>query len=407
MTLVIDRVGREGDGLAREAERSVAVPFTLPGERVEPDGTPVGPPSPERVAPVCRHFGTCGNCVLQHWAAAPMLEWKRERVAAAFRRAGLVVVPEATVPVPLGSRRRVTFTAFKDGDAVLLGYHRRRSHDVFAVEECPILAPAIVDALPVLARAAALAWRGPSQLLVTDTANGLDVEITRGRKVSDDERRALSRLAVEAGLARLSVDGEVVVAPRAPVVRFGAVDVEPPPGAFLQATRPSEEAMAALVTGHLAGARRTVDLYAGAGTFALRLAGTVHAVDEAPAALDALARAAARADRDAVTTETRDLDARPLLPGELKRFDAAVLDPPRAGAAASVAHLAYPKLALTRIAYVSCNPDTLAPDAKVLVDAGWRLTRVVPVDQFLYSAHVEAVALFERAKPKRERRLFG
>ena len=399
--MLIDRLGAEGDGLAQRDGRTVAVPFALPGERVV-DGT-LAASSPERVEPVCRHFGTCGNCVVQHLAARPMLAWKRDKVAGAFRKAGLDVAPEPTIPVPLHSRRRVTFTAFREGEAVRLGYLRRRSHEPFAVEECPILVPAIVAALPALVRVAQLAWRGAPQLVVTAAADGLDVCIRREAPLLDSERRPLAAAAVEFGLARLAFGPEVLLAPGDASLSFGDVAVTPPPGAFLQATEPSEEAMAALVVAHLGKAKRAADLFAGCGTFALRLKGQVSAFEADAAALAALASAANAAGRP-VATERRDLFERPLTTAECERFDAIVLDPPRAGARAQCEQLA--RATVPKLAYVSCNPSTLARDAAALVEGGHRLVSLTPVDQFLYSAQVEAVALFERARV-RKRALFG
>ena len=400
--LVIERLGFEGDGLAREGEGWHAVPFTLPGERVRPDGI-VLVASPERVAPVCRHFGTCGMCAVQHLAPAPMLEWKRDMVRAAFRAVGLTPDIAEPIPVPLASRRRVTFTAFHDGQAVRLGYQRRRSHETFAVRECPILVPAIPQALPALERLAAIAGP-PHRMLVTACENGLDVCLLDAREPDGPTRKGLNAHALRSGFVRLSVADEVLVAREAPRVTFGTVPVTPPPGGFLQATRPSEEAMAALVTAHLAKAKRTLDLHAGCGTFALRLKGRVRAVDahaSSLAALDAAARAAGRN----VVTETRDLDERPIPRAELERHDALVLDPPRAGAAAQCAELAGAEV--PRVAYVSCNPTTLARDAKALIEGGHRLASVTPIDQFLFSSHVEAVALFERPKARKKRPIFG
>ena len=407
MTLKIERMGREGDGLAQVDGRTVPVPFTLPRETVETDPLRVVEPSADRVEPVCRHFGTCGNCALQHWAAEPMLAWKRDQVVAAFRREGLEPNVARTVAVPLHSRRRVAFAFVAGHGDVALAFHERRSHATFRVEECPILVREIETNLigpQMLARVMVASVEG---VTVTACENGLDVQLLAKRQPNDQERRGLIRLLRDhvRGVVRLCVNDEIILASQAPIVRFGDAAVTPPPGAFLQATGESESAMADLAVGHVSGARRTVDLFAGCGTFALRLGGTVHAVDDAGASLDALAKGAAASGRDAVTTERRDLFERPLSPKELERYDAVVLDPPRAGAEAQVRELA--KTTITRIAYVSCNPATLARDAKVLVDAGWTCASVTPVDQFLYSPHVEAVALFEREKVRRKRPLFG
>lgn len=397
MTLTIDRLGDEGDGLAVEGGRTTAVPLALPGERVEGDA--IIPSSPERVEPVCRHFGTCGNCVVQHLAPAATLAWKHEKVVTALRKAGVEADVAETVPVPLHSRRRVAFAVTPDG----LGYHRRRSDQTFAAAECPILVPAIESNLAPLARLAHATGHAARQLVVTACENGLDVQVVAARPPNDGERRGLARL-MTAPVIRVCVNDEIVVAAETPVVRFGDVPATPPPGGFVQATAASEAAMAALAVEHVGAAKRVADLFAGMGTFALRLGGQVAAYEGDAAALTALEAAANAAGRP-VATHRRDLFESPLTVAELDRFDAVILDPPRAGARAQCEQLAGARVG--RIAYVSCNPATLARDAAALVAGGHRLVSVTPVDQFLYSAEVEAVALFERVKQKRKRPLFG
>lgn len=239
-------------------------------------------------------------------------------------------------------------------------------------------------------------------MTVTTTASGLDVAVDDAGRLSDAARLKVSDFAGRAGFARLSVGGEVIVEPRRPVVMFGEIAVAPPPGAFLQATAEAETAMAALVMQHLSGSKRIADLFAGSGTFALRLAADaeVHAVESDAAALAALDRAFRfTTGLRKVTTEKRDLFRRPLVVKELDRFDGLVFDPPRAGAEDQVKQIA--RSAIPKVAAVSCNPVTLARDLAILVAGGYRVTGVTPIDQFLWSPHVEAVALLE--KPKRRR----
>ena len=404
--ILIERMGREGDGLARITGAVVPVPGALPGERVRLDPLEIVKASSDRVEPPCRHFQRCGNCVVQHWRLERSREWKREIVRGAFRREGIEVEPEETFGSEPGTRRRVTFTATRDGERVRLGYHERRSDDVVAVEECPVALPRIVEALPSLERAAELAMRGGLQVHVVASEAGLDVALRRGAALPDDQRRALVAHAVASGWARVSLDGEVLAESEAPTVPFGNVKAFVPVDGFLQATQPSEDAMAALVLAHLAKSKRIADLFCGAGTFALRLAHgrSVTAFESDAAALETLARSAAKAERS-VGTRVRDLAERPVPAKELDAFDGLVLDPPRAGAGAQAVQIARSRV--ERVAYVSCHPATLARDAKVLTDGGYALERVVPIDQFVWSAHVEAVALFAKPKRKRERRLFG
>jgi len=408
---VIDRLGAQGDGIAAAEGGEVFIPFTLPGETVtaarlkdRADLLAVLEPSPLRVDPACRHFGTCGGCALQHMQGDAYRAWKRERVVQALR--GRKIETEVAPPVACepGTRRRAVFAARRTEAGMLLGFNRHLSAEIVALEECPVLLPGIVAALPVLRALAALACATPKpfHMAVTATASGLDVALRDAGKVDDGRRRALIDFAVREGLARLSADGEVIVEPKKPVVAFGTVAVMPPPGAFLQATEAAEAAMAGLVAGHLSRARKIADLFSGCGSFALRLASKaeIHAVENDAAALAALDRGFRFASGlKRVTMEKRDLFRRPLTAKELDAFDGVVFDPPRAGAEDQSKQLARSQVPL--VAAVSCNPATLARDLRILLDGGYVLKSVVPIDQFLWSPHVEAVALLE--KPRRRR----
>lgn len=408
--LKILSLGSSADGVARIGDARVHVPFALPGEEVVATGSPnalrlkhVVAPSPERVAPACRHFGQCGGCSLQHLAAEPYLVFKRELVAHALAARGLdaeVVAPCRSEPP--GGRRRATFKAARRGKQVLLGFNKRKSHDIVDIAECPVVDPSIAAALPGLRKLAdeILPAKGEMSLLLTRADNGLDLYIDETPKgfVDRDAMRA-SAAGLEAGFIRVGIKGFDALTREAPIVAMGEARLVPPVGGFLQATPTGETTLAELVMAHVSGARRVADLFAGSGTFALRLAAraSVTAVEgHAPAiaALSAAARAAT-GRINPIIAETRDLFRRPLLAHELERFDAVVLDPPRSGAAAQVAELAKSKA--VRIAYVSCNPGPLARDLKTLVDGGYTLQRVTPVDQFIWSAHVEAVAELTRS----------
>src|SRR5680860_242855 len=402
----IARLGAQGDGIAEGPGAPLFVPFTLPGERVRLDLGEDGKhaallevldPSPERIDPVCPHFGTCGGCALQHLEEGAYLAWKRDLVVHALKSRGLDAEVEGARPVSLGNRRRATFSLGRDGRGVVLGYRRARSHDLIDIEMCPILSPGIVARLPKLKAALAplLGGKCEARVGVTETETGLDIVVEGVRP----KESALARLAGEAGalgLARITVGGEsLMLAP--PTVRFGSAQVKLPPGAFLQASPQAEAVMTALVTEGVAGAKRIADLFAGLGTFTFGLAQTsaVDAYETDEAALDALAEAARHTPKlKPVRALARDLFRSPLGGKDLDRYDAVVFDPPRAGAAAQSELLAKSKV--KRLVAVSCNPGTLARDLRLLVDGGYRLTRVVPVDQFLFSSHVEVVAHLAR-----------
>jgi len=407
--LLIRDVGGEGDGLA---EGPAFVPFTLPGERVLASGAgerrelvEVLTPSADRVAAPCPHFGVCGGCALQHWAHGPYLAWKVERLVRTLARERLEAEVLPAFAAGPGARRRVALHARRgDRQAARLGYKVRRAWDLVDIEVCPISELAIQQAIPGLKRLAAPLFEHPKSaptLHVTVTAAGLDVEITgverRSGGLSGDARMVLAERAAEADLARVTMDGEVAYQARAPEVRLGPAIVRLPPGAFLQATARAETAMADFVAGEAEGAARIADLYCGVGTFTFRLAevAPVHAADFSAGAIRALAAAVGTAPGlKGVTAEARDLVRRPVLAEELRKFDLAVFDPPRAGAAEQVAEIA--RSNLTKVVAVSCNPATFVRDARRLVDAGFRLETVLPVDQFLWSSHIELCAAFSR-----------
>ena len=412
LELTIERVGAQGDGVGQGPHGPVFAPLSLPGERVRArvSGERAGDvevlaPSPDRVAPPCPHFGACGGCALQHWAAAPYLAWKAEQIRLALARERIeaeILPPFAARP---GSRRRLALHARqgRDGGAQI-GFKGRRSWALTPIAVCPVADPRLVAAFPALEALAAPLFEQPKSaptLHVTLTETGLDIDITgverRAGGLSGDGRAQLAEAAAAADFARVTLGGEIVYQARAPMVRIGRAAVALPPGGFLQAVSEAEAAMAAFVREALAGAKHAADLYCGVGAFALRLAedAAVTAYDLATPTVAALKAAhGAAPGLKAIIAEPRDLVRRPMLPAELARIDAVVIDPPRAGAAEQ--HRALAKSHVARIAGVSCNPVTFARDARILTDAGFSLTRVLPVDQFLWSPHVELVGVFER-----------
>ncbi|WP_309083647.1 class I SAM-dependent RNA methyltransferase [Chelativorans sp.] len=409
--LAIDELGAQGDGIAHTPAGPVYVPFALPGEvvlaQVEKGRgrlLAVEKPSSLRVEPASRHFGICGGCAVQHLAPDPYAEWKREKVVRALGSRGLDAAVEPLIRCPPGSRRRVTLSARAADGRTLLGFHAAQSHRIINIEECPVAVPQITAALSDLRQLAGLIATGPKtfRMTVTATRTGLDIAAEDLGRLDEGRRRQAIDFVLAKGFARLSIGGEVLVEREKPVVLFGSTPVSLPPGSFLQATEQAEEAMAGLVCRHLAGAKHAADLFAGSGTFALHLAraSRVHAVEGDAAALKALDEAAKRAGGlKPISVEKRDLFNRPLTAKELGRFDGLVFDPPRAGAEAQCRQIA--RSTVRRVAAVSCNPGTLARDLAVLVEGGYGIVSVTPVDQFLWSPHVEVVALLERVKSGR------
>jgi len=397
----ITRLGHQGDGIA---SGPVFVPMTLPGEVVT--GTQNGDrlsevrivkPSADRVSPVCRHYKACGGCQVMHGSDAFVAEWKTDVVRAALAAQGIEAAFRPILTSPPRSRRRAAISVRRTKKGALAGFHARASDTVIQIPDCQLLLPELLDALP-LAEALAIAGasrKGELTVQVTHSHGGLDVLVTDGKPLDGPLRMALAAEVERFRLARLVWGDELVGQRQLPFQKFCQTRVVPPPGAFMQATAEGEAALLSAVTEAVAGATRIVDLFAGCGTFALPLAqdAEVHAVEGEADMLKALDQGWRQTSgTKRVSTETRDLFRRPLLPDELKGFDAAVIDPPRAGAEAQVHEIA--KAGIGRVGFVSCNPVTFARDAKTLLSAGYRLEWVQVVDQFRWSTHVELAAAF-------------
>ncbi|NNG05205.1 MAG: class I SAM-dependent RNA methyltransferase [Inquilinus sp.] len=410
-------LGAQGDGIGDGDGRPLYVPLTLPGERVRVrlgerrgDGlaaelVEVLAPSPDRRPAPCGHFGVCGGCSVQHLGAAAYAAWKRDLVVAALARAGLAGMPVApAIVTPPASRRRATLAARRLQAGVVLGFNERRRHRIVDLTGCPVLLPSLVALLPILREtlAALLAPGEAAEVSVAALDGGADVVLGLPGPPDLAAWERLAALAETAALARLSVrtgDGEPepVAARRPATLILGGVPVAVPPGSFLQASAEGGAALTRLVRDGVGTAARVADLFCGVGTFALPLAGRakVFAVDSARPALAALAAAAAGSGLDGrLRAEFRNLFRDPLAGAELSGFGAVVFDPPRAGAAAQAAALAASPVPV--VVGVSCNPASFARDAAALVAGGYRLERVTPVDQFLWSAHVELVGVFRR-----------
>jgi 23S rRNA (uracil1939-C5)-methyltransferase len=349
---------------------------------------------------LCRHFGTCGGCAYQDMQDDAYRALKTKSITDALARHGLTdIVLAHMIEVAPGTRRRASFKAAKRDGAVLLGFHAAASHDIVDMQECRLLTPelfAIVAGLRAM-MTELLDEGQKAELFVTETGNGADVAIQWSRPAKLTNTTIAARWASRLKLARVTANGELLVELAAPIVEIGTALVTLPRNGFLQPTREGEAVLQALVLEGAKRAKVVADLFAGSGTFALVLAGKarVHAVEADGAVLDALAAAArAATGLKPLTVERRDLFKLPLQPHELARFDAVVLDPPRVGALAQAKELARSKI--RRIVYVSCNPESFARDARILLDAGYKMGTVTPVDQFLWSSHSELVTTFTR-----------
>lgn len=407
----IESVGAKGDGVGVVDGASVFVPLALPGEvwrRNEAGDFDCVTPLADRASPPCRHFGVCGGCVAQHMPADLYAAWKQDAVRHAFQQQGIAIEPEPLLVVATGSRRRCVLTAQREDGEIRLGYHRMRSHDLVALEMCPILTDDITRAFEGFKKLVGLllAGSGSVRLTVLSSDGGLDVDVGGDcRTLTPDLRRELATAVEAAGLARLTVDGDPIVQLNQPALTMADVAVPVPSGVFVQATAQSEAGMAALVADAARSSKRVADLFCGVGTFTYALArrSRVVALDSDRDALAALAAARDGASGlKPIEVRPRDLMREPLSRKELEPFDCVVFDPPRAGAEAQSKMLA--KSQVPTVIAVSCNPATLARDARILIDGGYELQSIHPIDQFLFSAHVECVGVFRRPKAARRQR---
>lgn len=404
----VERLGRRGDGVVNgpDGARALAA-LTLPGEVIEGDAGPDGriaqpkivTPSPDRVAAPCRHYRACGGCTLMHGSDAFVHRWKAEIVRRALSAQGIEADVSLTHTSPPRSRRRAVLAGRRTKKGALVGLHARASDVIVDLADCLVMRPAITAALPVLRQLTAIgaSRSGTLDITVTDGPAGLDVAVSGGRPADGALLADLATLAEAGDLARLDWGGEALTR-RQPGQQMGPARVVPPPGGFLQATAEGQAALTEAVLAAIPpGAGRVLDLFAGCGTFTLPLAerAEVHAVEglAAPlAALDSAWRGTPGLRR--VTTEARDLAQKPLEGADLNKFDAIVIDPPRAGALRQAVAVAASQV--PTVAWISCDPVTFARDAAVMIAADYVMSPVSVIDQFRWTPHVETVAIFRR-----------
>ncbi len=406
-TVTISAIGGRGDGIATTDTGRIFVPYTLAGETVDitTDDSRgklirVLEPSIDRTEPNCPHYTVCGGCVAQHMKPGAYGRWKQGIVETAMAHKGLDAPIDALVDAHGVGRRRVTIhVRFQKGKAIA-GFMAARSHQLLDLDVCPVLAPALQNAA-VIARDLATPFSGAGGKLdirMTVSDSGLDCDIRGcGRDIDLNARLDLTDLAQRHDLARVTVHGDIVLERRQPVIKIGAAAVVLPGGGFLQATSLGEQTLARMVVDAIGGASHIADLFSGVGPFALRLARTasVHAVDGDKVAIAALDAAVRHTQGlKPLTTEVRDLVRNPIHVTDLAPYDALVFDPPRTGAEAQAREIANSNI--QTVVAVSCDPASFTRDAAILVDGGYRLQNISPVDQFRYTAHVELVAVFNR-----------
>ncbi|MFV0281216.1 MAG: class I SAM-dependent RNA methyltransferase [Rhodoblastus sp.] len=413
--LEIERLGARGEGISHSGGDTVYVPYVLAGETITAaiDGArgelvDIVKASPDRIPAICPLYGECGGCAVQTLRHEAYLAWKRDLLVEALRAVRVETDVRSCIDAHGAGRRRAVFHARADARGkASVGFMRARAHEIVVIDKCPLFSPALSRATDA-ARDIAQILIGlgkPLDIAATSTETGLDIDIRGTGELDFAMTQDLIALAAAHDLARLANHGVVLIERRQPLLSIGHTKITPPSGGFLQATHVGERTLGDLVLAGIDAQKHVADLFAGVGTFALRLAerAEVCAVEQDRAALACLAKAANGATGlKRVTTEARDLFKRPLKPQELAAFDAIVFDPPRAGAQAQARELGASDVPL--VLAVSCNPQSFARDARILVDGGYVLERATPVDQFRYSAHVEIVGVFRRAARRKAKK---
>ena len=405
--LKIDFVGHKGDGVAHLNNHPIYVPYALEGEVITVIGS--GPrrdldtiieASENRIEPICKYFGTCGGCHLQHMSQPAYLEWKVGLVTEPLSRAGIDLEPDTILSYSDASRRKCVFNAQRTPAGMKLGFNEKSSNEIVALDACPVLVPSIneqLDEIHDLVNSVPTT-KHPLRVSVLETKNGLDIAIEDAKPLSEAERQVLIKKTIAHKFSRLTVNLETLIKTAEPHIEIASTIIAPPPAAFVQALKHAEDDMSDIVSEFLKGCKQVADLYCGIGTFALKLAenSAVYAVEESGEALNSLDHAWRQTGGKLkqIKTEKRNLERRPVTFGELKKMDGLVFDPPRAGAELQCKQIA--KSRVKKVAAVSCNPNTFATDLAILLAGGFEVKRIIPIDQFKYTPHVEVVALLER-----------
>ncbi len=384
----IVRIAARGDGVSAAGKH---VAFAVPGDQLVEDGTLIRGPG-HQDAP-CRHFPECGGCQLQHLTDAAYADYCRSRVYGALSQQGIETLVRDPYLSPPRSRRRGTLRFVRAEGRIMLGFNAAATNRVIDLADCQILRPELFNLLkPLRVMIGKLGGRA-GEVQLTLTNHGVDVALKGVKTDGLEAIEALTDFCETHRLARLSIDEgygpEPRYEPRPVTISFGQTAVPLPIGAFLQATADGEATLVAAVAEAVGDTVKSIDLFAGLGTFALSLPGKVTAAEASRDAILSLKAAAPHID-----AQHRDLYRRPYDVAELAAYDSAVLDPPRSGAEEQVKQLASSDIA--RIAYVSCNPATFARDAAILVAGGYTLDWVQPVGQFRWSTHVELASAFSR-----------
>ncbi len=389
--LKIERVGERGDGLAQ----GKAFARTLPGEIISSKTGEVQQASADRIVPFCPVFDTCGGCKLQHWRLEPYQAWKVGLLEQALKAHDIETKLNPIIDAHGAGRRRVTLHVRQANGAWVAGFMAEKTHALVALDACPILVPNLQNAPQIARQFGALL--GNCDVSITAADNGLDVAVKAERKLADKVMGGFEILMQRHNILRVSINGLAAAQITPPVTQMGKAQVQLPIGSFLQATLLGQETLAGLLEPHLKKAKAILDLFCGVGPFAFAMAERhkVHGIDSDKPSI-ALLQNAVRyvVGLKPITAAVQDLFVNPLVPAELNEYDAIVFDPPRAGAETQCRNIAKSKV--KTVIAVSCDVQTFARDAKILIDGGYVLKEVTPVDQFKYTPHLEVVGAFRR-----------
>jgi len=400
----ITRLGHLGEGIA---DGPVYAPLTLPDEIVSAERNGerltdirIVTPSADRVKPPCRHFKSCGGCLLQHASDTFIENWKKSVVETALKAQEIDTNVAEVETSPPNSRRRATLSVRRTKKGASSGFRVRGSDVIIEIPDCKLLDPMVLAGRAAAEDIAVVAGsrKGELAITITKSMNGLDIHVAGGRPVDSQLQIDMAAMIGKHNLARLAWGDEVIAEAHPAYQQFGKARVVPPPGTFLQATEHGEASLLAHVLGAVKGAKTVADFFSGSGTFTLPIAefSEVRAFESVPDMIEALDKGWRRATGlKKVSAEVRDLFRNPLMPEDMLKFDAVVIDPPRAGAKSQIEQLAASVVPV--IALVSCNPVTFARDARILIDGGYKIGDVHVVDQFRWSPHIEVVAKFEKS----------
>ncbi len=396
-----------GVGVHEDGSEVFEIPYSLPEETIEFTCDAAGKlvhidlktASPDRRKPLCPHFEKCGGCSLQHASKKFVTEWKESIVCEALSKKRLFPKFRSTFVTPNGSRRRAVFSGRRTKKGTIVGFNAPRSNKIVSIVGCIILNAKIITFLPGMEEMTALGCTRSSiiKIHISLSENGLDVFVKGGKPMERELRIKLTKLALKWNLARLTWEDDLIISIDPPIQLFGNIKVTPPEKFFIQATKEAENLMVNDVCDSLRNEKSVVDLFAGLGTFALPLSKTseVFAFEQSSEMLTALNNASGQTpELKAIKTQSRNLQKNPVSKNELSKFGGAVLNPPRVGSHAQCKQLAISSV--KTIVLVSCNPDTFATDAEILIRGGYNLDWVRVIDQFRWSHHIEVIANFSR-----------